>query len=67
MARFSLLFAEGEKKGLGYTTPQQGTEISVATTERHKSQIAKLQAENDTVSSFFFFSRIPPLLVYKQC
>ena len=40
---------------MSYTTPQQSGEAStsVATVERQKSQISKLQAENETVKRPF--------------
>lgn len=42
---------------MSYTTPQQSGEAgpAVATVERQKSQISKLQAENETVSVSFRF------------
>ena len=42
---------------MSYATPQQSTDAgpAVATVERQKSQISKLQAENDTVDIFVMF------------
>ena len=50
--------SDTEKK-LMYGTPQQNTEAgpAVATVERQKSQISKLQAENDTVCTCILLNK----------